>query len=264
MKNRENAEISKHHEEIKRNLASWEKKPLLREIYLAFHQRIAAHLSRGLDSRSVELGSGIGNIQEAIPNCIRTDLFPNPWIDRVENAYQLSFADRSIDNLILFDVFHHLRYPGTALQEFRRVLVPGGRVLIFEPCLSVLGWVVYGPLHHEDLGLGQEIQPFAPEGWSADEDYYYAAQGNASRVFLGEKYQPLLKDWRVIARQRMSAISYVASGGYSKLQLYPDKALPLMKAVDRVCDLIPALFATRLLVVLEKSAPTEEGAELAP
>ncbi len=105
---KKNLEISKHNDEIKRNLVSWRKKPLLRDIYITFHKLIAKYLSHGLNSYTVELGSGIGNIKEVIPNCVRTDLFPNPWIDRVENAYQLSFFDNTVDNLILFDVFHHL------------------------------------------------------------------------------------------------------------------------------------------------------------
>jgi hypothetical protein len=45
----------------------------------------------------------------------------------------------------------------------------------------------------------------------------------------------------------------VASGGYSKPQLYPDKAFLLMRLVDRMCDYLPGIFATRLLVVLEKT-----------
>ncbi len=245
-------DISKHDDEIKRNLASWRKKPLLRDIYKTFHKLIAKHLSHGLNSYTVELGSGIGNIKEVIPNCIRTDLFPNPWIDRVEDAYHLSFSDNTVDNLILFDVFHHLRYPGTSLKEFHRVLAPNGRVLIFDPCMSVLGLIVFGLFHHEELGLGDEIRMFAPKEWSSNEDCYYAAQGNASRIFLGGKYQSFLGNWRVITKQRISAISYVASGGYSMPQLYPDKAFPLMKAIDRICDLVPFMFATRLLVVLEK------------
>jgi len=40
-------------------------------------------------------------------------------------------------------VFHHLEFPGTALAEFARVLRPGGRVVIFEPGLGVLGGFAY-------------------------------------------------------------------------------------------------------------------------
>ena len=245
-------DISKHDDEIQKNLSSWRKKPVLREIYKSFHRQIAQHISNEPGAYTVELGSGIGNIQEVIPHCLRTDLFPNPWIDQVENAYQLSFSDNTVDNLILFDVFHHLRYPGTALKEFHRVLTPHGRLIIFDPCMSVLGYVVFGLFHHEELGLGNEIQMFAPKEWSSHEDGYYAAQGNASRIFSGKKYISFLQEWTIITKQKMSGISYVASGGYAMPQLYLDKAFPFMKVIDRICDQVPCVFATRLLVVLEK------------
>jgi len=102
--------------------------------------------------------------------------------------------------------------------------------------------------------LKEKIEWFAPSGWSPEEVDYYAAQGNATRIFLRWEFRQNLNAWRVITCRRLSAISYVASGGYSKPQLYPDAAMPLMRRLDRICDAVPLLFATRLLVVLEKKA----------
>jgi SAM-dependent methyltransferase len=234
------------------NQQRWDKKPLLRTIYREFHTAIAAQLSGLVDPLVVELGSGIGNIKEVIPGCLRTDLFPNPWIDQVENAYALSFADGTISDLILFDVFHHLRYPGTALREFERVLRPGGRVLVFDPFISLMGWLVFGLLHPEPVGWPNDIYWNAPEGWSAQASDYYAAQGNATRIFFGRLAPSLLKNWTVISRQRFAAFSYVASGGYSGPQLYPESAYPFMRSVDQLFNLLPPIFATRTLVVVEK------------
>jgi len=213
---------------------------------------IAKQLSNLPDGRIVELGSGLGNIHEVIPNCIRTDLFPYPWIDQIENAYKLSFTDESVSDLILTDVFHHLKYPGTALGKFYRVLPKGGRVIMMEPCMSALGLVVYGAFHTEPIAVRKKIEWLAPEGWSAEEIDYYAAQGNATRVFVGKKFRSLLKDWRSIKTIRLSAISYAASGGYSAPQFYPTAILPLLREMEKILDLFPALFATRLLVILEK------------
>jgi SAM-dependent methyltransferase len=253
--------INQHNEEIKKNLQYWKTKPVLRQIYKAFYKLIAEHLANLPNGHVVELGSGIGNIKHIIPNCIRTDLFPNQWIDHVENAYRLSFSNNSVSDLILFDVFHHLRYPGTALKEFQRVLLPNGRVIIFDPCVSsMLGFIVFGLFHHEPLGMTEPIQWFAPSEWNPDIVHYYAAQANASRIFFNKEVENRLPQWKMKTKRRLSAISYVFSGGYSKPQLYPNVAFPMMRVLDRICDGMSALFATRLLVVLEKKNSGEQGA----
>jgi len=244
--------INVHQDQIQQNQEYWNRKPLLGILYGDFYRLIFKQLSALPGRKIVELGSGLGNIHDVIPDCIRTDLFPNPWIDQVENAYQLSFTDESISNLILTDVFHHLKYPGTALNELYRVVCKGGRVIMLEPCISALGLLVYGALHVEPIAVTKKIEWLAPEGWSPDNIDYYAAQGNATRIFIGKKFQPLLKNWRMVKTIRLSAIAYVASGGYSKPQLYPTALLPLIKKLEKGFDLFPALFATRLLVVLEK------------
>jgi hypothetical protein len=98
----------------------------------------------------------------------------------------------------------------------------------------------------------REIEWDAPEDWSPAQIDYYAAQGNASRIFLGKRFRHKLGDWRSIKTERFSAIAYAASGGFSKPQLYPTAALPLIRKLESVLDLLPLLFATRLLVILEK------------
>ena len=244
--------INLHHDLISKNHEYWNRKPLLQRVYRDFYSLIANQLSGLAESKIVELGSGLGNIRDVIPNCIRTDLFPYPWIDQIENAYKLSFEADSLSDLILTDVFHHLKYPGTALNELHRVLRPGGRVIMLEPCISVLGLLIYGVFHQEPIAITKEIEWLAPEGWTPEKIDYYAAQGNAARVFVGKKFRPLLKDWRMVKAIRLSAIAYVASGGYSKSQLYPTFMLPVLKGMEKILDLFPILFATRLLVILEK------------
>jgi SAM-dependent methyltransferase len=242
----------RHQEEAERNLKSWERKPLLRAIYRDFHKLIAAHVVPGLRGEILEIGSGIGSIQEVLPECVRTDSYPSPHIDRVETAYALTCAGETVSHIILFDVFHHLRYPGSALREFRRVLVPGGRVIVFDPYVSALGLLVWGLAHPEPMLLTRPIEWSAPDGWSSASDEYYAAEGNATRVFGLSRYRQALDGWSIVLKRRLSALSYVASGGYSGPQLYPERFLPWMRTLDRLLDLCPLLFALRLLVVLEK------------
>ncbi|MGZ9166701.1 MAG: class I SAM-dependent methyltransferase [Anaerolineales bacterium] len=241
-----------HQDSIEKNYEYWNRKPLLRTLYGDFYRLIARHLSNLPESKIVELGSGLGNIHDVIPNCVRTDLFPNPWIDQVENAYKLSFTNDSVSDLILTDVFHHLKHPGTVLQEFSRVLRKGGRVIMLEPCLSALGLLVYGVLHDEPIAITKEIEWDAPADWSPEKIDYYAAQGNASRIFLRKRFRHRLMGWQKMETNRLSAIAYAASGGFSKPQLYPTSALPWIRKLEKILDLFPTLFATRLLVILEK------------
>jgi SAM-dependent methyltransferase len=245
-------DIAQHNLEIQANARHWRRKPILREIYREFHVEIAKEIRRDLPGQIVEIGSGIGNLKSVVPDALATDLFPNPWIDRIENAYALSFADGSVSNLILFDVWHHLQYPGTALTEFHRVLTPGGRLIIFDPAMGMLGRIVYGLFHHEPLGLREEIRWCAPSDFSPSGMAYYAAQGNAQRVFFSKKWVSSLGNWRTVRRRLWAAIPYVASGGFTGPQLYPRSLLPALRVFDRVLSRVPAVFATRLLVALEK------------
>lgn len=243
---------NQHNIEIQLNLQKWREKPLLRRVYQQFYKLILAEIDLKAQGSIVELGSGIGNLKSVLPEALCTDLFANPWIDRVENAYMLGFSNESLSHLILFDVFHHLEYPGDAFREFLRVLKPGGRVIIFEPDISLLGWLVYGLLHHEPVSRFKPIKRFAPVGTDHSKLGYYAAQGNAGRVFLNREWHQTLCDWELRTIKRFSALSYLASGGYSKKQMLPAVSFPVLRAVECILDCFPALFSTRLLVVMEK------------
>jgi SAM-dependent methyltransferase len=245
-------EVGQHNLEIQANAEHWRRKPLLQKIYRDFYNEIAGELRTDIPGETVEIGSGIGNLKTVVPEALATDIFPNPWLDRIENAYAMSFANGTVANLILFDVWHHLEFPGTALSEFRRVLAPQGRLIIFDPAMGMLGRIVYGLFHHEPLGLRDEIRWQAPASFSPDAMTYYAAQGNAQRIFFSHEVRPELNQWRTVRRSLFAGIPYVASGGFRGPQLYPETMLPALRAVDRVASRVPALFATRLLVTLEK------------
>jgi SAM-dependent methyltransferase len=195
----------------------------------------------------------MGNVKEHIPQCITTDIFPNPWLDCVENAYDLSFEDGAIAHLILFDVWHHLQYPGKALRGFARVLAPGGKVIIFEPAMGLLGRFVFGCFHHEPLGLTDPIEWEAPSGFSGHECEYYAAQANASRVFGSAGFSGKLLDWRVVEIRYFTGLAYVASGGFRGPQLYPEALWPCLNRIDSALSRFPKL-ASRMLIVLERHA----------
>ena len=252
MKAAETLPLEQHNIEIQHNRRVWQHKPLLQDIYRDFYRLIAARIDPRQTGLVVELGSGMGAIKDVIPQCITTDLFPNPWLDRQENAYCLSFADDSVSHLILFDVWHHLRYPGTALREFRRVLAPGGRLILFEPAASWTGRFVYHNFHHEPVGLKAEITWAAPADFSAKDADYYAAQGSATRHFWWGEAQDRLAGCRLAEVRPIASFAYFASGGFSGPKLGGRFLHGLMRGLDWLATPFPRIFAARLLIVLEK------------
>lgn len=246
-------DISQHDLEIHENRAHWQRKPALQVVYRGFYQRISRWLRAGTTGATLELGSGMGNIKEIIPHCITSDLFPNPWLDRVENAYALDFPDGGVANLILFDVFHHLQHPGAALAEMARAVQPGGRLILFEPGMGFLPRIVFCLFHHEPLGFGRPIEWAAPAGFDPRSHAYYAAQGNAWRVFMNREQQGhLTADWTLVKVEPIPAWSWLMCGGLRGPQLYPDAALPLIQKLEHMLTLLSRFFASRLLVVLER------------
>lgn len=244
--------ITQHNSEIHENAALWKKKPLLRSVYANFYHEIARRIQRQHPGLIVELGSGIGNLKQVIPECITTDLFDNPWLDQTENAYALTFPDNSVGNLIIFDVWHHLQYPGTALRELHRVLVPGGRLIILDPAMGWMGRFVYGLFHHEPLGLREPIEWEAPSGLRPADFPYFAAQSRAWRIFRTGDWARQWHDWRKEEVAIWSSLDYLASGGFRGPQIVPLAALPLLRVADRLLSRFPRLFGSRMLVVLSK------------
>ncbi len=252
MKPGEPLPLGQHDLEIQANRLAWERKPQLRAVYRGFHELIASRLDRSVPGKIVELGSGMGSIKEAIPDCITTDLFPNPWLDRQENAYRLSFADGAVSNLILFDVWHHLRYPGTALREFQRVLAPGGRVIVFDPAMSCAGLVIYGLFHHEPLGMRLPVTWDAPAGFKPEDSDYFAAQGAATRILWRREAPERLAGWDIAEATPLPSFEYFATGGFSGPQVGGPGLFRFWRRLDGALARWPYIFAARLLVVLKR------------
>jgi len=238
--------VAQHQREIERNLRAWQAKPLLRRIYVDFFERILKLVDRGIPGRIVEIGSGIGNIKAHLPEALCTDLFPNPWIDVVCDAYALPFDDGSVSHLILLDVFHHLRAPSAFFKEARRVLAPAGRVILVEPFISLSSFPVYGLLHHEPVAWRA---PITLDDSLPPRDYY-AAQGNATRLFFLRQAGSWPPGWEVFHAEAFSSFSYLLSGGYSKPTVYPPNCLPLLQRCDQWLSRWPRLFGARAVVGL--------------
>src|SRR4029077_14138392 len=113
----------------------------------------------------------------------------------------------TLSHIVMFDVFHHLSAPRAFFESARTALADHGRIIIFEPYISLLSSVVYGVLRDEPIAWRAKIEDTP----STD---YYAAQGNATRLFFGNL--DWLPGWRIVHREAFSAFGYLLSGGFSR------------------------------------------------
>lgn len=89
--------------------------------------------------------------QEAHPEWKILDIEPRPEVDYVGDAANLSqFADSSVDNIYASHVLEHFHHSLNSelirvLQEWHRVLKPGGYLMLSVPDLRVLCWLFLNP-----------------------------------------------------------------------------------------------------------------------
>jgi ABC-2 type transport system ATP-binding protein len=110
---------------------------------------------RGL-GRAVELGCGTGYFTKALAyaadSVVATDLCeemlarakersgdPGSIIFQKEDCVKTSFPDETFDTVLMALVLNYVSNPAAALSEARRILKPGGRVIIVNPDDSFIG-----------------------------------------------------------------------------------------------------------------------------
>jgi SAM-dependent methyltransferase len=232
---------------------AWDENLALRTLYREWYGRIAAELPPPALGLRVELGSGPGFARQFIPDLELSDIVRAPWHDREASAEELPFGDAALGALVLFDVLHHLPNPRRFFEEAARVLRPGGRIVMSEPYISPLSYLVYKLLHEEPLAL--KVDPLALTAPGAARDPFDSNQAIPTLLFRRRR-RAFAEAFPTLVVRRvayLSGPSYPASGGFSRGRFLPQPIWAALHWIERrLPELVFRMIGFRMLIVIEK------------
>jgi len=219
----------------------WDRKSILRAIYEHWYRRIVMSLRPG---PIVEIGAGTGNFKRWLGprDCWTLDILAGRHVDILADALHLPFANESIANLVMIDTLHHLARPLDFLHQAARALVPGGRVILVEPYVSVWGWFVWKFLHHERVDFRRVESIEGKTAWEGNAAIprWVLSRRNRSRLPLD-----------VIEIEYGECLSYPLSGGFSYRSLLPGPSLHWLRKLEQSRLFQNRLVSLRVFAVLE-------------
>jgi len=237
-------------ETLNNYLSIWDRKPILRDIYDDFYQRIADACVPGL---TVEIGGGIGNLKQRLTDVIATDIQFASWLDCVADAQHLPFRSGVVANIVMVDVLHHIEFPTVFFREADRVLRPGGRIIMVEPAITWGSTLFYRLLHHEPVVTSAD--PLKEGTPDPNRDPYDSNIAIPTLIATRDRDQfhrqfPSLEISRV---DWFSFFVYPLSGGFKAWSLIPQKFSSRALAIERQAEgAFGRLAAFRMMLIVEK------------
>jgi SAM-dependent methyltransferase len=229
---------------------SWEEKPALRALYQSYYRQI---LARCLPGETLEIGGGSGNLKSFAPAVVSIDILFAPWLDLVADAQHLPFAKASFDNIVLFDVLHHIAEPRLFFSEAERVLRPRGRIVFLEPGITPVSWLFYRLFHPEPVLMNAD--PLARGSRKPGPDAFDANQAIPTLLLTRyrERFHREFRKLRVVEFRRIALLSYPLSGGFRSWSLLPVALIgPLLRFERAVEPVLGPLLAFRILGMIER------------
>jgi SAM-dependent methyltransferase len=228
----------------------WKSKKILKRLYYNWYRIIGSALRPG---SILEIGGGSGNLKEFFPHAISSDILFTPWTDAVLDAHHLPFKNAVMDNIVLFDVLHHLIDPLQFIFEAQRTLKQKGRIVLIEPYISLASFFIYRFLHHE--GMDWNIDLFKKECSRENRNHLHGNQAIPTLIFERDK-QLLAKNFprlKIIKKERMDCMIYPLSGGFHYPSLCPLFLYNVLEYLEKLFNPLNRFLAFRLFVVLEKT-----------
>lgn len=203
------------------------KKQFLKLLYKDFYKELRPKkIPKG---KIIEIGSGPGFIKDIIPNAITTDVVKGQDIDKVFSATKIPYKNNTVSCFVMLNVFHHIKNPQKALKEMLRCLKPGGKIVMLEPYITPLSYLVYKYIHYEAFDANSKWKIMGSGRMTGANTALPWIVFNRDREIFKKNF-PNLEISRVKIH---TPFSYILSGGVSKYQLVPSSAFSLIRKIEK-------------------------------
>lgn len=204
----------------------------------------------------VGCGAGFGGIYIDSAKLVLTDVIKRPYTSEMVNALNMPYGDNSVDAIISSHMIHHLATPSKFFNEVRRVLKPGGYLLIQEIETSLLMRLLLRAMRHE--GWSSELNVFDPEVIANDPSDPWSANCSIPQLLFRDESQftqhfPFFK---FVKNELNECLAFPLSGGViakTKTIELPRPLLAVVNSFDRfLIRILPQVFALGRSVALQK------------
>lgn len=210
------------------------------------------------DENIIEVGCGAGLSKFFItnPRLVLTDVLDNSWVDRYEDAMNLSCADNSLDVVIASEMIHHLASPYAFFKQLEGKLKPGGRIIIQDMHNSLIMKLVLRIMRHE--GWDDNVNVYDKTAVCNQSDDPWSANCSITMLLFDNKalFEKTFPDLEIIKDTKMECFMFLFSGGViAKGPRLPlSKSLTkLLSVVDKCCiKMLPGIFACGRSIVIRK------------
>ena len=230
----------------------WKSKKMLRDIYTEWYIKIINNLS-DVPGKTLELGSGTGNLKEYKTDIITSDIDPHPWLDMIFDAHKIPLKNNQLSNIVMVDVLHHLENPVNFFFEAYRVLKKGGRIIMVEPYPSPFASLIYKLFHPEPFIFNIDYfnktkNKNTKKPWEANQAIPYLLFFKQLNKFN----KTFSKNFEIVSREKFSFILYPLSGGFENRQIISNKLIPVAQRLEKLLIPLKDILAFRCFIVLEK------------
>jgi SAM-dependent methyltransferase len=160
------------------------------------------------EANVLDIGASSGDHSNYYPHALTIDIDPSRKPDQVADAQELPFEDHSFDGIVCSEVLEHIPNPKKAIAEMRRVLVPGGFVVLTTRFLFPV---------HDAPGDYFRFTPYALEELFKDWDMREVASENGPFSTIAVLLQRILFQTDIRGGKATKAVLYLFAKFFSYL-----------------------------------------------